>query len=239
MADRTHRIPEIIAHRGASREYHENTLPAFSRALAMGVDGIELDVHATVDGILVVHHDPVVSAGPRGASRPIASMSLVELSNVVLPGDTRVPTLDELCALVGDRATLYVEVKAAGVESLVVEALNRHPTVRMAVHAFDHRIPTRIRDLRPATAIGLLSASYPVDVAGWIGPSHPEAFWQHAALIDEALVAAVHGVGARLIAWTENDPPHARQLAAWGVDGLCSDVPDRIRAALAAEPLAG
>jgi glycerophosphoryl diester phosphodiesterase len=162
-------------------------------------------------------------------------MTAAEVAATPLRGDARVPTLDAVCEEVGSRATLYVEVKARAVESLVIAALDRHPTVRMAVHAFDHRIPVRIRAQRPATSIGLLSASYPLDVSAWLGAARPAAFWQHAGLIDEALVRAVHEMGARLIAWTENDPPHARQLAAWGVDALCSDVPGVLRAALTAE----
>ena len=54
-----HRV-SIIAHRGASRAFHENTIRAFERAVELGVDGIELDVHATRDGVLVVHHDPTL-----------------------------------------------------------------------------------------------------------------------------------------------------------------------------------
>jgi glycerophosphoryl diester phosphodiesterase len=62
-------------------------------------------------------------------------------------------------------------------------------------------------------------------------PMVPDTLWQHAPLIDQALVDAVHQRGARVIAWTENDPVRARELASWGVDGLCTDVPATIRAA--------
>jgi glycerophosphoryl diester phosphodiesterase len=232
MSVHANRIPEIIAHRGASRECLENTLPAFARALERRADAIELDVHGTRDGVLVVHHDPAVRRRPDGPLVPIAEQTADEIAGIALRDGGRIPTLDAVCALVGDQATLYVEVKASSVAALVVEALDRHPHVRMAVHAFDHRLPVAVRAQRPATPIGLLSASYPLDVVAWLASAQPEAVWQHAALIDEAFVAAVHGFGARVIAWTENDPPHARMLAAWGVDGLCSDVPDVIRAAV-------
>jgi glycerophosphoryl diester phosphodiesterase len=118
------------------------------------------------------------------------------------------------------------------VASLVVDALNRYPAQRMAIHAFDHRLPVAVREQRPNTDIGLLSASYPLDVTAWLSSARPEAVWQHAALIDEAFIHAVQGFGARCIAWTVNDAPHARTLAAWGIDGLCSDVPDVVRRAV-------
>lgn len=232
MTTLAHRIPEIIAHRGASRECLENTLPAFERALALNADGIELDVHGTADGVLVVHHDAEIRLRPDAPAVPISSLRADEIATIRLRDGSAVPTLDQVCALVGTRVVLYVEVKAPNVAQLVVSALDRHPAMRMAVHAFDHRLPVAVRTTRPATRIGLLSASYPLDVAQWLAGAHPEAVWQQAALIDEAFVRAVHGFGARVIAWTENDAPHARQLAAWGVDGLCSDIPDAIRRAV-------
>lgn len=234
MTENDRRMPEIIAHRGASRECLENTLPAFARALTLGADGIELDVHGTSDGVLVVHHDPGLRLRPDGPLTPIASLPAAEVATVRLADGSGVPTLDAVVELVGGRATMYVEVKASAVAELVVAALDRHAPRRMAVHAFDHRLPVAVRLARPGTPIGLLSASYPLDVAAWLAEAHPEAVWQQAALIDEAFVRAVHGFGARVIAWTENDTPHARQLAAWGVDALCTDVPDVLRAGLAA-----
>ncbi|GAB1341293.1 glycerophosphodiester phosphodiesterase [Gemmatimonas sp.] len=230
--------PAIIAHRGASRDFRENTLPAFRRALELEADGIELDVHGTRDGVLVVHHDATLAIrhGESIEDVPIASLTAADVAaHRLLTGDL-VPTLDAVCALVGERAVLYVEVKAPHVEAMVAAFLDRHPAVRTEVHAFDHRIPVGVRAVRPGTPIGLLSASYPLDVRGVLSWSDATAWWQHADLIDEPLVLAVHEAGVRLIAWTVNSAPHARQLAAWGVDGICTDVPDLIRSALTVLP---
>jgi glycerophosphoryl diester phosphodiesterase len=229
------RIPEIIAHRGAPREAHENTLPAFRLALAQGADGLELDVHATRDGIVVVHHDPVIRRRVSDTIlTPIADLDAAELTALVMPGDSRIPTLAEVFEMVGDRATVYVEVKGAGIEAPVIACLDRYPRVRTAVHAFDHRIPVAVRTRRPDTSIGLLSTSYPTSLAAFIGQVTPNAFWQHAHLIDEQLVRNAHALNARLIAWTVNDAAHARDLTRMGVDALCTDTPGLLRAALMA-----
>jgi len=233
-ASRLRHRPLIIAHRGASRAFRENTIPAFRRALELGVDGIELDVHVTIDGVLVVHHDPTVTIrhGERTEMVPIGALTAAQLAAHRLGADGGIPTLREVFALVGARALLYVEVKASSTEALVASLLDEYPDARAAVHAFDHRIPVGVRAIRPATPIGLLSASYPLDLAAVLSSSRPTAFWQHGELIDASLVDAAHEAGVQLIAWTVNSAPHARQLAAWGVDGICTDVPDVISTAL-------
>ena len=87
--------PEIIAHRGASHERPENTLPAFTRAVELGADGVELDVHLTADGALVVHHDAVPRDPPTSAlaGRGIGSLTLEELGRFRVGGEA-IPTLD-------------------------------------------------------------------------------------------------------------------------------------------------
>src|SRR5690606_1713413 len=101
---------EIIAHRGASREHQENTLPAFMRALELGSDAIELDVHGTADGQLVIHHDPTYGSG----RLPLAERTLAELRRETAGGALPLPTLSELLELVEARVRLYVEVKGGG-----------------------------------------------------------------------------------------------------------------------------
>lgn len=229
-------IPEIIAHRGTPRECLENTMASFDRALAQGADGIELDVHATRDGIVVVHHDAVVRSGlaepATEGALAIAERTWADLEDVTLQDGSRIPTLDAVLTRVGAGATVYIEVKAANMESALIACLDRHATTRLAVHAFDHRIPVAVRTRRPATSIGLLSTSYPLSLADFVSAAHAHAFWQQAHLIDESLVRDAHALGLRLIAWTVNDPAQARRLAAWGVDALCTDTPGLLRAAL-------
>ncbi len=228
--------PEIIAHRGAWRESFENTLDAFERAVAAGADGIELDVHVTADGGVVVHHDPVVARvadGSPGRGLALWASPLEDVRAIRLPGGHAIPTLDAVLDAMGHRLSLYVEVKApAGREPAVLACLDRHPGARVSVHAFDHRIAARCRALRPGLPIGFLSASYPLELAAQFTVVRPDAFWQHAALVDAALVVAAHAAGVRLVAWTENAPDRARALAALGVDAICTDDPATLRAAL-------
>lgn len=226
---------EVIAHRGSPRELHENTLESFERALAHGADAIELDVHGTADGAVVVHHDPTLRAEgasePGGARPAIAHTRLDAVLAAALPGGLRVPTLDEVLALVGARAKVYVEIKARGIERAVVDVLARHET-RCAVHSFDHRIVRAVKELAPDLRTGVLLTSYLIDTVAAMRAAGATDLWQHCEYVDAELVQTVHAAGGRVIAWTVNGWAVARELAELGLDGICTDVTPTVRESL-------
>ena len=230
------RSPELIGHRGAPRERPENTLASFLRALDLGADAVELDVHATRDAVVVVHHDFVPRAETpvtalRG--RPIAELTAAELATFQVSGEP-IPTLIAVLEAIGSKATVYVEIKGHDIERAVIEAMaSVSAATRVAVHSFDHRAVVRARSMRPNLPSGILSASYLLDPGGALAGANARDYWQEASLIDASLVEAVHGAGGRVIAWTVNNPDHARRLASMGVDGICTDVLKIIGPALA------
>jgi glycerophosphoryl diester phosphodiesterase len=212
---------EIIAHRGVPRQQPENSLPGFELAVRQKVHGIELDVHATKDGVVVVHHDPKIRHGPL-----INTLTLTELHRYPLAPGVEIPTL----AAVLDRMaralpppTVYVEVKAKGIEEAVVEVLDfaRIPT---AVHSFDHRVAARVISLAESIPTGILLDSYLVDPAAALQAAGARDYWIQWEFIDRDLVRRVHDVGGRVIAWTVNEPSDFAVLDALGVDAICSDV---------------
>jgi glycerophosphoryl diester phosphodiesterase len=222
-------LVEIIAHRGAPREHRENTLPSFLRAFELGASAVELDVHGTRDGAIVIHHDPTTNSRP-GDSGPIvviADSTLASLQAIAIGGE-RIPTLDELLAVVPVASTVYVEVKANGIEEAVVACI-RSSGRTCAVHSFDHRIARRVHELAPDIAVGVLQTSYPVDPLRPVHDAGARDLWQHWELLDEALLERVHADGRRVIAWTVNDGAVARRLIDLGIDGICSDVPGHMR----------
>jgi glycerophosphoryl diester phosphodiesterase len=214
---------EIIAHRGANREAPENTIPAFQRAVEIGVTGIELDVQRTLDGTPVVHHDPFLRDG---AATSIASLTLSQLRE-----RSDAPTLDEVLQFVRGRCTVYVELKAPEALESVIALLNGSGEWT-AVHSFDHRLVLKARALAPDIQTGILLVSYLVDVVGAMRAASARDVWQQADLIDQDLIDRTHDAGGRVIAWTVNDLSRARALAAMGVDGLCTDTPRELLAGL-------
>lgn len=227
--------PQIISHRGATDECPENTLPAFLRALALGADAIELDVHATRDGIVVVHHDPTLrvrDSEGRPSEMSIADMDVAAVERVALAGGQRIPTLAAVLHAVGGRATVYIEIKGRGIEQHVVDAIGASPApAGCAVHSFDHRAVQRVRRLAPSLRTGILLASYLVDPVAALSAADAVDYWSECSYIDEDLVRAVHAAGGRVVAWTVRDATTAIHLTRTGVDGLCTDdVAETIRA---------
>jgi len=225
--------PLVIAHRGAAGYEVENSLAAFRLAADQGADAVELDIHSTADGALVVHH------GVKVGELRVAHATLPQLRARPLPNGEPIPTLEEALAVIVPRMIACVEIKLVtpGGEERLLEAIERTGTPdRVALHAFDHRVIHRMGERRPLIRRGVLQASYPVQPLRCLEDADASILWQERQFVDEALVAAMHGAGMRLYAWTVDDPDEIRHLAVLGVDGICTDFPDVARATVSALP---
>ncbi|MEP6589627.1 MAG: glycerophosphodiester phosphodiesterase [Gemmatimonadota bacterium] len=218
--------PWIIAHRGASGAALENSLEAFRIAIALGVDGIELDFHATRDGELVVHHDPCLPDG-----RAIAELEAAEVARQRLADGSPAPTVAEVLRLEGD-VHLHLEAKglpaAADAHLLELIAGCRRPD-RIHVHGFDHRLIARLHRQAPTLSLGVLSASMPLDPVGPVVAAGAVTLWQEFELIDAELISRCGAAGIKVIAWTVNEVAISERLGRLGVAGLCGNWPERLR----------
>ena len=222
-------MSEVIAHRGDSGHAWENSPSAFRQAVALRADAVELDIHTTTDGIFLVHHDAQVPGVGCIGELPHAAFS-----DHRLPNGEAIPTLPEALDLLHG-LDVWVEVKTLPAErdGEFLRVLDRGPAPdRYAVHGFDHRIVARLGDRRPELRRGLLLASYLLDTLPVLHGAGADTLWMETHLIDVALVTRLHDDGLRIIAWTANDEQEIRRLIALGVDGICGNFADRIRAAL-------
>ncbi len=232
-------VPRVLAHRGATAVAPENTVQAFVAASALGADGVELDVHRTADGGLVVHHDADAAGVGLLAERTQAEIRAAR---------PEIPTLDEaLEACTG--MLVNVEVKnlpgdadydpGEGVAAGVVDVLSRrggHDDV--LVSSFNLESVNRVRDLDPSIPTGflVLVGMDPVDAvdvahAHGHGAVHPDV----RALVGGAAAATVtraHELGMTVNVWTVNHEDEMRRLAATGIDAVITDVPDVARRVL-------
>src|SRR5688500_18963642 len=183
------RRPSVIAHRGASGYEYENSRAAFRRAIMLDADGVELDIHATRDGGIIVHHDAEIPG-----IGPISQLSLAEARQVMLRNGETLPLLSEILELVGDRE-VWVEVKTlpARYDHLLLGVLDRGPApARYAVHSFDHRIVHRLGEARPSLARGILLTAYLRDTVAVMRSVGATTLWQEWQQVDQDLVTQVH-----------------------------------------------
>jgi len=214
----------VIAHRGASRAEHENTVAAFERAVALGAEGIELDVRRSADDRLVVHHDPVLADG-----RVIRHTAFADL-----PG--HVPDLaTALDACAG--AFVNIEIKndpdepdhdpsewvAGAVAALLAR---RGGGLRWLISSFRIQTVDRVRRIAPGVRTAWLTyqlddAAIAAVVAGGHHAVHP-----YYELVSAESLRAAHAAGIAVNTWTCDDPERMADLIAWGIDGICTNVPD-------------
>jgi glycerophosphoryl diester phosphodiesterase len=183
---------------------------------------------------VVIHHDPVVYAGgvPNSAGIPIATATAAELDAHPLAQGISIPTLAETLETIGKLAAVFVEIKAWGIEPLVVRCI-RESGAECAVHSFDHRIVRSVKKIFPALRCGVLQVARHIDPVASLEATGAEDLWQNVDYIDEELVTMAHARGARVIAWTANDMAQWPALLRLRVDGICTD---RIRQLAAAIP---
>jgi glycerophosphoryl diester phosphodiesterase len=222
--------PLVIAHRGASSSELENSLAAFRAAAPQGADGVELDVHATADGELVVHHDETIDG-----THHIAHSSARAIGALRLANGEPVPTLSQALAAIAPRLQVFIEVKSLAPrwDDRLLETLGAGPNpAGYAVHSFDHRIVRRLGEKRPSLPRGVLASAYLIRPLSAMEDAGASTLWQERSVADELLVRTVHGAGARIFVWTVDEPGDLARFVAWGADGICTNCPARARQAV-------
>jgi glycerophosphoryl diester phosphodiesterase len=217
----------IYAHRGASVNHPENTLRAFREALAIGVDGIEFDVHATADGIPVVIHDRDIERTTDGVGY-VDELPLARLATFDAGDGERVPTLAEVLALVGDAARLDIEIKGAGIERAVLEVLAQYPAVTWAISSFAWDTLRTVRQLDSVAEVWPLIERVGDDLIAIAAELASPAVSLFAGAYTAETAPKLSDAGLRVVVWTVNDPPEARRVADLGAFALCTDDPQRI-----------
>jgi glycerophosphoryl diester phosphodiesterase len=239
MSDRqqqiTNRPPLIVAHRGASAEKPENTLAAFRRALERGVDAIELDVHVTRDGVVVVFHDDTLNRLTGGRGK-LAAKTWRELSALRVRGTESIPTLIEVLRLTRGRAVVQIEIKAgvpvAPVVSAVKTARARNDVILASFS------PGVVRDcyrLAPTIPRMLIAEGRrtPASQIAQLAACHANGLSvNQRAVRTAAYVHYFHSRGYVVWSWTVNDAGRMRELRGWGIDGILSDNPALLRSAI-------
>ena len=225
----------VVGHRGAMGYCPENTLASFERGLELGADWIELDVHLSSDGALIVIHDETLDRTTNGHGY-VKDHTLAELKTLDAGNGEHIPTLEDVLDWARVKgATLDIEIKNAplyyaGIEQKVVDALDRFGmTDQAVVISFDHHAVKRVKDIDSRVLTGVLYGARPVDAVTLAKQANAEALLPHHAYVTHTDVARAHAAGLVVAPWTVDDAERAKELVDMGVDAIASNYPDRIR----------
>jgi glycerophosphoryl diester phosphodiesterase len=215
---------EVLAHRGASRAARENTIEAFRLARALGSDAVELDVRRTADFVLVVHHDAHLSDG-----RPIVEVQAGDLPEHI----------PDLASALDACAGMWVNVEIKNdphepdfdpgdeIGDRTVAALHElQDDDRWLISSFRLATIDRCKALAPAIRTAWLVTAVPDDVISTMVAHGHDALHPWFATLLRSHIDACHGAGIEVNTWTCDDPHRMAELVEWGVDGICTNVPD-------------
>jgi glycerophosphoryl diester phosphodiesterase len=241
--------PLNFAHRGASYEAPENTLAAFLLAAELGADGVELDVHLSQDGEIVVIHNFELENTTDGhglvRNKTLSALKQLDAGGWFDPSfaGLHIPTLQEVIDAVGNHLLLNIELKTKSMrDDGLAEAVSRtiednHLLDRVIVSSFNPLALHWIRQLNPWIPVGLLyTPEQPLLLRRpWLRYLiRCEALHPHYSTVDGAYIHWARQQGYRVHAWTADDPGDMWQLMRHGVDLIITNRPDLLRQVLLA-----
>lgn len=230
----------IVAHRGASAYAPENTLLAFRRAIELGADMSELDVHLSRDGVPVVMHNYAVDQTTNGHGR-IQDLTLAQLEQLDAGSGERVPTLQQVIDLVRGRNGLYLELKAQGTPPVTVDLLQRNHLTgpnQAIVGSFQPDLVRQTKERAPGLSTSLLVGPvYPADeliaMARDARADYIHLCWENRAprpheLLTPDLLHALRAAGLGIVLWHEERADELAVLRTLDVDAICTNTPDKL-----------
>ena len=228
-----------IAHRGASGNAPENTLAAFKKALAIGVDAVELDLHGTADGEIVVIHDATLerTTDLHGTvnETPLETIQGADAGGWFDPefAGEPVPTLTTALTCIGKETMAVLEIKDPLIAEAVVAKIHETETLETTVViSFHTAVLQTIRTLEPRIATGWLIGSQdkplsPVALCQQLGVLGSSLLNVNHALITAEFAYEIRRRGVALWCWTVDDLARMREMEAFGVQGITSNYPER------------
>lgn len=228
-------MTKVIAHRGFSGRYPENTLLAFAKAIEAGAEMIELDVHLTADEQIVVIHDLELGRTTDGLG-PVDAYTLEDLRKFnaakLWPGlpFEPIPTLGEVLALTQGKVEVNIELKDVArhgrLPELVVAELKKWgDPAHFLFSSFEHDVIAKLRKAWPQFP-GAILYDQEADPLAKAKAVSAQALHPYLRSIDEAGIAKAHEAGLMVNVWTVNDPETMACFLHWQVDGIITNHPD-------------
>ena len=217
-----------IAHRGFTRQFPDNTLEAFEAAIRIPVDGIECDVHETVDNRFIVFHDRKI------LGRDISQMTLSEVQDVKLEEEFRIPILEQTLELCQGRTLLNIEIKRVSSLDRFLSSVRAYlQPDEVVLTSFNRDIVSELARIAPEIHRGILTASEIEDPVELASSTSSDMVITMFPFTNTALVKQAHAANLLVFVWGCTDMTQVRDALAMDVEGVITDFPDEVREELA------
>ena len=222
-----------IGHRGAKGYEPENTLISFEKAIDFNVDGIELDVHLSLDGKLIVIHDETIDRTTNGKGF-VNQLSLQELKSFRIENKYEILTLTEVLDLVNERCFINIELKGIGTAKPVVELIEHYIAKKnwnytdFLISSFDLKMLEEVQMLNPKIRIGVLTEESVEEALAFAKKIKAFSIHPDYVLLSKENVALMQENGFEVYPWTVNSKEDIQKIKSFKVNGIISDFPDRI-----------
>ena len=222
-----------IAHRGAKAYEPENTLQAFQKALDLNSDGIELDVHLSNDGHIIVIHDETIDRTTNGKGL-VNAFSLSELKSFLIDGKYQIPTLNEVFDLVDKKCLINIELKGLETPSKVVQLIEEYISEKnwnynhFIISSFDWNMLKETSNLNPNIPIGVLTEENLDTALAFAEKIKAKAIHPDFNLLNTENTKRIKEKGFLVLPWTVNTEEDILKVKSYNVNGIISDNPDKI-----------
>jgi glycerophosphoryl diester phosphodiesterase len=214
----------IMGHRGAAALEPENTLLSIERAMDIGVDAVEIDVHLSKDKELVVIHDATVDRTTNGTG-PVSSYTVQEIKRLDAGKGEAIPTLQEVIDFIDRRVMLVIELKEEGTERFVVDLIIQNNLFDKAcVISFWHRLVKTVKEMDSRIKTGVLLVGSPVD-ACIATQAYADALVMKYSFVDREFVKIAHEKGLKVFIWNIDDQDLLKPYVDMGVDAIGANDP--------------
>ncbi len=223
---------EVVGHRGAPMDAPENTVQSFQRAIDVGVDWIEFDLRETRDGVLAVIHDDTVDRTTNGRGK-VRDMTFRELGELDAGIGEKVPSLLQVVDLAKGRVKMDMEIKEAGIEEDVIDAINRSGiTGQCMVSSFIHDSIKKVKGLSPGIMTAAIMDKMPGDVEECLDALFDDVGTRVLMISKkialEPFVGEARRLGFEVGIWNADTPGEIERYAAMNPRYLCSNYPERL-----------
>lgn len=223
---------QIIGHRGARGIEPENTMRSFRKALELGVDLIECDVHLTKDGHIVLMHDHTVDRTTNG-SGPVNSFTFNEIRRLDAGKGEIIPTLQELLDLACGKVKLHIELKDETATEKTVRLVEKnHMEGEVFLTSGNTETLRRVRELNPSIPTEHIFGEPPEDAIERALSVGAKRVSCHISHLTSEFVRKAHENGMHVIAWPPNTVEEAKKAIECSVDLICTDRPDIVTASI-------